>query len=201
LVARILKAERPVIITGDEIVKSDALREAAQLAETLGAPAYQCSTPYARISCRKPCFMGALSRLQKQVREVLSPYDLMNRARRRSVADVGLQRSRSAARWARHVQVGLVDWDLAKNYSAEIALKPSQELRALIPALKAAGAARSKRGAGRPSRAGPKKLDREAQGRDRTDFQSQQQIADRPRLAGVADGRGDADNAILVDEG
>src|SRR5882757_5258311 len=32
LVQRILKAERPVIITGDEIVKSDALQEAALLA-------------------------------------------------------------------------------------------------------------------------------------------------------------------------
>jgi benzoylformate decarboxylase len=39
------------------------------------------------------------------------------------------------------VQVGLVDWDLAKNYSAEIALKADvrETLRALIPALKAAG--------------------------------------------------------------
>ena len=36
LAQRILKAERPVIIAGDEIVKSDALQEAALLAETLG---------------------------------------------------------------------------------------------------------------------------------------------------------------------
>ena len=99
LVARILKAERPVIIAGDEIVKSDALREAASLAETLGCPAYQCSTPYgAHFLSESPCFMGALSRLQKQVREVLSPYDLMIVLGRRSAADVGLQRGRSAAR-------------------------------------------------------------------------------------------------------
>src|SRR3977135_2272053 len=78
LLARILKAERPVVITGDEIVKSDALAEAASLAETRGCPAYQCSTPYgASFLSESPCFMGALSRLQKQVREVLSPYDLM----------------------------------------------------------------------------------------------------------------------------
>src|SRR6202007_754448 len=36
---RILKSRAPVIIAGDEIVKSDALKEASQLAETLGAPA------------------------------------------------------------------------------------------------------------------------------------------------------------------
>src|ERR1700754_2293169 len=41
------------------------------------------------------------------------------------------------------VQVGLVDWDLAKNYGAEIAVKADvrETLRALIPALKAAGGA------------------------------------------------------------
>src|ERR1700683_237139 len=46
LVARILKAERPVIIAGDEIVKSDALLEAAALAEALGCPAFQQSVAY-----------------------------------------------------------------------------------------------------------------------------------------------------------
>src|ERR1044072_3469227 len=39
------------------------------------------------------------------------------------------------------LQVGLVDWDLAKNYGAEIALKADvrETLRALVPALKSAG--------------------------------------------------------------
>src|SRR6516165_10607171 len=39
LAQRILKAQRPVIVTGDEIVKSDALNDAAALAAALGAPA------------------------------------------------------------------------------------------------------------------------------------------------------------------
>jgi benzoylformate decarboxylase len=142
LVARILKAQRPVIIAGDEIVKSDALAEAAQLAETLGAPAYQCSTPYgAHFLSESPCFMGALSRLQKQVREVLAPYDLMvvlgaDPLRMSVYSEVDPLPDGMAI-----VQVGLVDWDLAKNYGAEIALKADvkETLRALIPALKAAG--------------------------------------------------------------
>jgi benzoylformate decarboxylase len=142
LVARILKAERPVIITGDEIVKSDALREAAQFAEALGAPAYQCSTPYgAHFLSESPSFMGALSRLQKQVREVLSPYDLMivlgaDPLRMSVYSEVDPLPDGLGI-----VQIGLVDWDLAKNYSAEIALKADvkETLRALIPALKAAG--------------------------------------------------------------
>jgi benzoylformate decarboxylase len=142
LVARILKAQRPVIIAGDEIVKSDALNEAALFAETLGAPAYQCSTPYgAHFLSESPCFMGALSRLQKQVREVLSPYDLMivlgaDPLRMSVYSEVDPLPDGLSI-----VQIGLIDWDLAKNYGAEIALKADvkETLRALMPALKAAG--------------------------------------------------------------
>jgi benzoylformate decarboxylase len=144
LVTRILRAERPVIIAGDEIVKSDALQEAAALAATLGCPAYQQSAPYgAHFLSESPSFMGALSRLQKQVREVLSPYDLM------------IVLGADPLRMSVHseveplpdglpiLQIGLVEWDLAKNYGAEIALKADvkETLRALIPALKAAGGA------------------------------------------------------------
>jgi benzoylformate decarboxylase len=144
LVARILKAQRPVIIAGDEIVKSDALREAAALAATLGAPAYQCSTPYgAHFLSESPCFMGALSRLQKQVREVLSPYDLMivigaDPLRMSVYSEVDPLPDGLGI-----VQIGLVDGDLAKNYGAEIALKADvkETLRALVPALKTAGGA------------------------------------------------------------
>ena len=144
VVARILKAERPVIIAGDEIVKSDALQEAASLAATLGCPAFQQSAPYgAHFLSESPSFMGALSRAQKQVREVLSAYDLM------------IVLGADPLRMSVHseidplpeglpiLQIGLVEWDLAKNYGAEIALKADvkETLRALIPALKAAGGA------------------------------------------------------------
>jgi benzoylformate decarboxylase len=144
LVARILKAQNPVIITGDEIVKSDALREATALAEALGAPAYQCSTPYgAHFLSESPCFMGALSRLQKQVREVLSPYDLMivlgaDPLRMSVYSEVDPMPDGMPM-----VQIGLVDGDLAKNYGAETALKADvrETLRVLVPALKSAGGA------------------------------------------------------------
>jgi benzoylformate decarboxylase len=153
LAARILKAERPVIIAGDEIVKSDALEEAAALAATLGCPAYQQSAPYgAHFLSESPCFMGALSRLQKQVREVLSPYDLMIVLG----ADPLRMSVHSEVDPLPHglpiVQVGLVEWDLAKNYGAEIAIKADvkETLRALVPALQSAGGsaltARAKQG-------------------------------------------------------
>jgi benzoylformate decarboxylase len=144
LTQRILIAERPVIITGDEVVKSDALQEAASLAETLGCPAYQSSTPYgASFLSESPCFMGALSRVQKQVREILSPYDLMivlgaDPLRMSVYSEVDPLPGGMPI-----VQIGLVEWDLAKNYGAEIALKADvkETLRVLIPALKAAGGA------------------------------------------------------------
>jgi benzoylformate decarboxylase len=144
LVARILKAERPVIIAGDEIVKSDALLEAAALAEALGCPAFQQSVAYgAHFLSESPCFMGALSRSQPQVRDVLAPYDLMivlgaDPLRMSVHSEVDpLPEGLSI------VQVGLVEWDLAKNYGAEIAIKADvrETLRALIPALKAKGGA------------------------------------------------------------
>jgi benzoylformate decarboxylase len=144
LVSRILKAERPVIIAGDEIVKSDALQEAAALAQTLGCPAYQQSAPYgAHFLSESPCFMGALTRSQTQVREVLSACDLL------------IVLGADPLRMSVHseveplpegmpiVQVGLVEWDLAKNFGAEIALKADvrETLRALVPALKSKGGA------------------------------------------------------------
>jgi len=144
LAERILRAQRPVIIAGDEIVKSDALQEAASLAATLGCPAYQQSAPYgAHFLSESPCFMGALSRLQKQVREVLSPYDLMivlgaDPLRMSVYSEVD-----PLPEGLPILQIGLVEWDLAKNYGAEIALKADvkETLRALIPALKAGGGA------------------------------------------------------------
>ncbi len=144
LAARILKSERPVIIAGDEIVKSDALQEAASLAAALGCPAYQQSAPYgAHFLSESPCFMGALSRSQTQVRELLSSYDLL------------IVLGADPLRMSVHseveplpdglpiVQIGLVEWDLAKNYGAEIALKADvkETLRALLPALKSKGSA------------------------------------------------------------
>jgi benzoylformate decarboxylase len=142
LAERILKAERPVVIAGDEIVKSDALNEAALLAATLGAPAYQQSTPYgSHFLSESPCFMGALSRSQPQVRGLLNSYDLMivlgaDPLRMSVHSEVDALPDGMPV-----VQIGLVDWDLAKNYPAEIALKADvkETLRALIPVLESAG--------------------------------------------------------------
>ena len=144
LAHRILKAERPVIIAGDEIVKSDALKEAAALAEVLGCPAYQQSAPYgSHFLSESPCFMGALTRSQTQVRETLAPYDLMIVLGADSLRMSVHSETDPLPEGMPVVQIGLVDWDIAKNFGAEIALKADvrETLRALIPVLKAAGGA------------------------------------------------------------
>jgi benzoylformate decarboxylase len=78
---------------------------------------------------------------QKIARKVLSPYDLMivlgaDPLRMSVYSEVDPKPEGLPI-----VQVGLVDWDLAKNYGAEIALKADvkETLRALVPALKSLG--------------------------------------------------------------
>jgi benzoylformate decarboxylase len=144
LAQRLLAARRPIIVVGDEIVKSDALKEAAEFAMALGAPVYQQSAPYgSHFLSEHPCFVGALSRIQTQVRDILAAHDLM------------IVLGADPLRMSVHseieplptglpiVQVGLVDWDLAKNYPVEIALMADvrETLRALVPVLQATGGA------------------------------------------------------------
>ena len=142
IVQRVLKSERPVIIAGDEIVKSDALQEAADFATALGAPVYQQSAPYgSHFLSEHPCYMGSLSRTQTQVRDLLAPHDLLivlgADPLRMSVYSETLPLPDGMP----ILQVGLVDWDLAKNFGAEIALKADvkETLRVLTPALQEAG--------------------------------------------------------------
>ena len=142
LVARILAASRPVIVAGDEVVKSDALHEAAALATTLGCPAWQQSVAYgAHFLSEHPCFMGALPRVQPQVRDILAPYDLMIVLGADPLRMSVFSETDPMPPGLAMVQLGLVDHNLAKNHPAEIALKADvrETLRLLVPALQAAG--------------------------------------------------------------
>src|SRR5207244_11530339 len=158
----------------------------------------------AQFLSESPCFLGALTRLQKQVRETLAPYDLMivlgaDPLRMSVYSEVDPMPDGLSM-----VQVGLVDWDLAKNYGAEIAVKADvkETLRALLPALKSAGGAalesRAKAGvaalAGKNWSAKRKAvIEQISKARDRSpidpDWLALQLVEAMP------------DNAILVDEG
>ena len=124
LADRLLAARRPVIVAGHEIATADALEEAATFAELLGAPVYQQTVcDGAHFLSEHPAFMGALTRDQREVRETLSPYDLMfcigSDVLRMSVySDTDPMPDGLAV-----VQVGLRDWEMGKNYPSEIALR------------------------------------------------------------------------------
>ena len=145
LAKRMLQAERPVIVVGDEIVKSDALQAAATFAETLGAPAYQQSAPFgSHFHSEHVCYMGALSRDQKQVRGVLSKHDLL--------IVLGADPVRMSV-WSEVdpmpdglpvIHIGLVDWDMGKNFAAETAVRADvrETLLALVPLLRSQGGER-----------------------------------------------------------
>lgn len=140
LATRLLAASNPALIAGHEVCTYDALAEAGELAELLGAPVYQQTVPYtAQFRSEHPTFLGALTRNQPQVRDTLQPYDLLvflgADVLRMSVHNkvdplpdgVGI------------VQIGDRDWELAKNYPAEIAIKANvkETLRALVPLVRA----------------------------------------------------------------
>ena len=144
LAKRLLSAKKPVIIAGPEIASSDALAEAAELAETLGAPVLQQTVGYgAHFLSEHPAYIGALNRDQKRVRQILSDYDLMfcvgSDVLKMSVwSDV-----EPLPETTKVVMLGLRDWEMGKNFPAEIALRADvkETLKALVPLLKKLGGA------------------------------------------------------------
>ena len=141
---RLLAARSPVLVCCDELVKSDALSEAAELAEVLGSPAYQQSVPYgAHFLSEHPCYLGALSRDQKQVHDILAKHDLLL-----MLGGDGLRMSV----WSEVdplpagmpvIHLGHLDWEMGKNFPVETALRADlrETLRALIPILREKGGA------------------------------------------------------------
>ena len=138
LAERLLAARRPVIVAGHEIATSGALEEAARIAELVGAPVYQQTVcDGAHFLSEHPAFMGALTRDQRNVRDTLSRYDLMfcigSDVLRMSVFSETDPMPEGMA----VVQIGLRDWEMGKNYPAEIALRADvkETLAALAPAI------------------------------------------------------------------
>ena len=138
LARRLLAARNPVIICGHELVASDAWKEAAALSEGLGAPVWQQTVPHgAHFPSEHPAFMGSLGREQAKVRAALAPHDLLICIG----ADVLCMSVWSdidpMPEGLPLVQIGLSDWEMGKNYPAEIALRADvgEALRALLPVL------------------------------------------------------------------
>ncbi|MCC7485899.1 MAG: thiamine pyrophosphate-binding protein [Burkholderiales bacterium] len=139
LARRLLAARNPVLVAGHEMQLYDALGPGGELAALLGAPVYQQTMPHsAQFRSDHPCFMGPLSRSQPDVRKVLEPYDvalfLGGDVLRMSVWSPVDPLPRGTA----VLQVAERDWELGKNYPAEIALNTNvlETLRVLVPAVR-----------------------------------------------------------------
>ena len=116
--------------------------------------------------------MRPLTRNQQQVRDWLSPYDLL--------VFLGSDQLRMSVHspveplpeGARVVQIGNRDWELAKNYPAEIAIKADvkETLRALLPVLRSRMTRRAdgRSGATRSPSSPPTTGPRSAHARSRT---------------------------------
>ncbi len=140
-----------MLLAGSEIVTSDAFAEAASLAEALGAPVYQQTVVSgAHFPSEHPLFLGQLSRDQRRVRELLTPYDTLVCVG----ADV-LQMSvhSEVLPLPPHlevIQLGLRDWEMGKNYPAALAVRADVRETLLGPS---AAARRSAASAPSPPRA------------------------------------------------
>ena len=144
LVDFISKAKRPAILAGHELATRDAFKEAAELAERLGAAVFQSSIPYsAQFPSEHPAFMGSLTRLQKQVRSTLEPYDLLlclgADLLRMSVYSPVEPLPESLP----VVHISERGHELGKNYRTDLAIQADvkETLRALLPLLESTSSA------------------------------------------------------------
>ena len=160
LAQRLLDADAPVLIAGHELSTYHALADAAELAELLGAPVYQQTVPYsAQYLSEHPAFLGALTRNQQQVRTALQPYDLLVFLGADVLRMSVFSQVDPLPEGVPVVQISERDWELAKNYPAEIAIKANikETLRALLPVI------RTKRSAERAAQAARKLASLESQ--------------------------------------
>ncbi|KAF0105601.1 MAG: benzoylformate decarboxylase [Rhodospirillaceae bacterium] len=145
LAGRLLSAKRPVILAGHEIATSDAFAEATELAETLGAPVLQQTVAWgAHFPSEHPAYLGALNRDQKYVRRVLSDYDLMLCVGSDVLKMSVWSETEPLPETTKVAMIGLRDWEMGKNFPAEIALRADvkETLKALVPLLKKLGGAK-----------------------------------------------------------
>ena len=140
LAQRLIAARNPVIVAAHELSSRDALAEAAELAELIGAGVWQETIPYsANFLSEHPAFLGTLTRSQTQVRAALAPYDLL--------VCLGGELLRMSVHHPLDalpdgmpvVQISERDWELGKNHPTEIALHADvrETLHALNASLRA----------------------------------------------------------------
>ena len=139
LADRLLAARNPVLIAGHELATRDAIKEAVDLAEALGAAVWQQTVPYAaHFLSEHPAFAGQLTRSQTQVRGWLLPHDLLV-CLGADVLRMSVHNPIDALPEGMPiVQISERDWELGKNYPTECAIRANvkETLRALNAVLR-----------------------------------------------------------------
>jgi benzoylformate decarboxylase len=140
LADRLLQARNPVLIAAHELSSRDALAEAAELAELIGAGVWQETIPYsANFISAHPAFLGTLTRSQTQVRAALAAHDLLV-CLGGEVLRMSVHHPLDALPEGMPVvQISERDWELGKNHPTEIALRADvrETLKALNALLRA----------------------------------------------------------------
>ena len=124
ILQRIKSVKNPVIIAGHEVATHNCLTEAAEFSSLIGAPVYQQTVQFgSHFLSEHSNFMGALNRNQKQVRDILSEFDLL--------IVLGADVLRMSV-WSEVeplptgmpiIQIGLNDWEMGKNFPTELAIR------------------------------------------------------------------------------
>ena len=123
IIARIIKATNPMIISGHEVACTNAFDEIQKFAEIIGAAVYQQTVTHgSHYPSEHENFMGFLPKNQSQVKKILDEYDLLvcvgSDILRMSVwsEDECLPKNMSI------LHIGLRDWEIGKNYQTELAI-------------------------------------------------------------------------------
>jgi benzoylformate decarboxylase len=74
----LVNAQRPMLMVGDSVALADAQAEAAQVAELLGAPVFECYASEFNISARHPLNLGSVDFVSpKSIRSTLAECDVL----------------------------------------------------------------------------------------------------------------------------
>jgi benzoylformate decarboxylase len=135
----LVKAKRPILISGDAVAHGDALAEMAEVAELLGAPVYQecvpstCSFPFTH-----PLFAGAFPRLGQPIRALLMQHDLLFSVGG-DIFTLSLPSDiEPMPEGLPLIHLDLDPWEIGKNYPAKVAIQgdPKATLPDLAEALR-----------------------------------------------------------------
>ena len=144
LAEMMLKAKSPAIIAGREIANQHAFKEAAALAELIGAAVYQESVPYnARFPVTHPLCRGDLTRNQKKVRQTLEQHDLLICLGADLLRMSPYSPVEPLPPGMPVIHVSEREWELGKNYPTDVAIRADvkQTLTALLPCIEASRSA------------------------------------------------------------